>query len=93
MCRCSNASSYFHSSSWRTETANPVEKGILNQDKDYDHHHRRRRNSPHYSRREASDPGVLGVQNGGKTRAGVARGVLDIALEAGGVSDDDEPDD
>lgn len=70
---------------------NRVEKGIPNKDKDYERY-RRRRKFPHYSRREASDPGVVGVQNGGKSRAGVARGGLDIALEEGGMSDDDDPD-
>jgi hypothetical protein len=63
-----------------------LEKGIPQ-----DTHNKHDRRSPHD---DASDSGVLGVQNGGgcKSRPGGARGYLDGASEESGVSEDDDPD-
>jgi ATP-binding cassette subfamily E protein 1 len=74
---------FYHSSSWRM-SRRALEKGVP------EDNHKHDRRPPHD---DASDSGVLGVQNGGSCRnqPGGARGGLDGASEESVVSEDDDP--
>lgn len=75
-----------------------VEKGNYKENNHHHHHGHGQHDDrfPHHHKRqhEALDPGVIGVQkNSSKGGNGAQGGLLGLALEEGGTSEDDEPDD